>query len=77
MANYTIDGLTTAVVGIASTVAFQPQSQNVEDNVTSTNGTVPAGNIDLSNEVTTAIPGWLSGRRPQKGQLFPRGVYNK
>ena len=22
-------------------------------------------------------PGWLTGRRPTTGQLYPRGVYNK
>ena len=24
-----------------------------------------------------AVPGFLTGRRPGSGQLFPRGVYNK
>jgi hypothetical protein len=24
-----------------------------------------------------AIEGWLSGRRPSSGQLYPRGLYNK
>ena len=27
--------------------------------------------------VTEAIPGYLTGRRPVTGLLFPRGVYNK
>jgi len=45
--------------------------------VTGTNGTVPAVNIDLSSQVTDTVPGWLTGRRPSSGQVFPRGVYNK
>lgn len=39
------------------------------------NGTV--NNIDLSSQVTETRPGWLTGRRPAQGQVFPRGVYNK
>lgn len=77
MADYTIPGLTSAVVGIASTVAFLSQSQNSVDNVTGINGTISAGNIDLSNDVTDTVPGWLTGRRPVSGQVFPRGVFNK
>jgi hypothetical protein len=77
MADYTIPGLTSAVEGFDNTVAFLPQAQNGEDNVTVTNGTVSVGNIDLSSQVTDTIPGWLTGRRPTQGQVFPRGVYNK
>lgn len=40
------------------------------------NGTVSAGNLDFSNFDETR-PGWLTGRRPVDGQVFPRGVYNK
>lgn len=76
MADYSIVFLTTAVVGFATTVAFQVQAQNT-NNVTGTNGTISAGNINLSNEITDTIPGWLTGRRPVSGQVFPRGVYNK
>jgi len=76
MADYSIVFLTTAVVGFATTVAFQVQAQNT-NNVTGTNGTISAGNINLSNEITNTIPGWLTGRRPVSGQVFPRGVYNK
>lgn len=77
MADYTIPGLTSAVVGFSSTTAFLPQSQNNVDNVSITNGTISAGNIDLSNDITDTVPGWLTGRRPSQGQVFPRGVYNK
>jgi hypothetical protein len=77
MADYTIPGLTSAVEGFDGTVAFLPQAQNDVDNVTGTNGTISAGNINLSADITGTEPGWLTGRRPVSGQLFPRGVYNK
>jgi len=41
------------------------------------NGTVSVGNINLGSQVTETRPGWLTGRRPSQGQVFPRGVYNK
>ena len=77
MADYIIAGLTGAVAGFTSTTIFQVQAQNTVDNVTTTNGTVNYGNIDLSSQITDTIPGFLTGRRPVSGQLFPRGVYNK
>jgi hypothetical protein len=77
MADYTILGLTSAVEGFDDTVAFLPQSQNSENNVTGTNGTISVGNINLSSDITGTEPGWLTGRRPVSGQVFPRGVYNK
>ena len=77
MADYTIPGLTTAVEGFDNEIALLPQEQNSVDNVSGTNGTISAGNIDLSVDITGTEPGWLTGRRPLRGQLFPRGVYNK
>jgi hypothetical protein len=77
MADYTIPGLTSAVEGFDDTVTFTPQAQNSEDNVTGTNGTISAGNINLSADITGTVPGFLTGRRPVSGQVFPRGVYNK
>lgn len=78
MADYIIINLTTAVVGVVTTTANQVQSQNTDD-FTTTNGTISVGNIVFgdSNILSTTQPGWLTGRRPQTGQLFPRGVYNK
>ena len=40
------------------------------------NGTISVGNLDFSSFDETR-PGWLTGRRPVDGQVFPRGVYNK
>ena len=77
MADYTIPGLTSAVEGFDNEIALLPQVQNIVDNVSLTNGTISIGNIDLSGDITVTIPGFLTGRRPSQGQLFPRGVYNK
>ena len=37
------------------------------------------GSIGVSTEsqYQETIPGWLTGRRPTTGQLYPRGVFNK
>jgi hypothetical protein len=44
--------------------------------INASNGTVSVGNISFDNFNETR-PGWLTGRRPVNGQVFPRGVYNK
>jgi hypothetical protein len=77
MADYSIPGLTSAVAGFTTTTAFLAQSQNTNNDVTGTNGTISPGNIDLSSVIIATVPGWLTGRRPVSGQVFPRGVYNK
>lgn len=70
MANFTIPNLSSAVVGFATT-AFSP----TETSFTVEN-TIPSGkNRDITSEETRR--GWLIGRRPNTGQLYPRGVYNK
>jgi len=76
MANYTMTNLTTAVAGVSTTTAFRTQSTAVYT-VEVSNGTLSIGDINLGSFVTETIPGWLTGRRPVQGQLFPRGVYNK
>ena len=37
------------------------------------------GSIGISTEslYKETVPGWLTGRRPTTGQLYPRGVFNK
>ena len=47
----------------------------VRDSVES-EGTVSVG-VATDLGVTGAIPGYLTGRRPITGLVFPRGVYNK
>lgn len=76
MNDYTFPSLTTAVTGVNSAVAFQVQSLDPYI-VETSNGTISVGNMDLSSFVTGTEPGWLTGRRPVNGQVFPRGVYNK
>ncbi len=34
-------------------------------------------NASIFGVISGTIPGFLTGRRPQTGQLYPRGVYNK
>ena len=71
MADFTPLNLGTAVVGFASTSAFI----GVQTTFT-INNTVPTKeNRDITFSETR--PGWLTGRRPSQGQLFPRGVFNK
>ena len=76
MADFSIVGLQAAVVGVATTVHFKIQS-TAEYTITTTNGTVRLGDLNLSSDVTATLPGVLGGRRPTQGQVFPRGVYNK
>lgn len=78
MADYTFPSLTTAVDGVNDTVAFQVQSSDPYV-VEVSNGTISLGNVSGSNfgVLTDTRSGWLTGRRPSSGQVFPRGVYNK
>ena len=79
MADFSFASLTTAVVGIASTEIFQVQSES-NFTISPTIGSISVVNISRMNmdlTVTSARPGWLTGRRPQSGQMYPRGVYNK
>ena len=34
-------------------------------------------NITDEDPITTSVRGWLIGRRPSSGMLYPRGIYNK
>jgi len=70
MADFVVVDLTTAVVGFATT---QPVGVNTTFTVDNTVPTQENRNITFSE----TRPGWLTGRRPQTGQAFPRGVYNK
>ena len=71
---------TTSVDAVNSTrfVGFGTVTSGLP-NVTTTVGTVRINNLTASQSgnLTTATSGWLTGRRPVKGQQYPRGVYNK
>jgi hypothetical protein len=70
MADFSIPNLTTAVVGFATTAFVGVQT------TFTVNNTLPTQeNRNISFSETR--PGWLTGRRPSQGQVFPRGVYNK
>ena len=71
MADFTIVNLTTAVSGFNTITRFIATQKSY-----SVDTQQPISiNRDLS--FTETRPGWLTGRRPSQGQLFPRGVYNK
>lgn len=70
MADYTPLNLGTAVVGFASTSPV-----GVQTTFTVNNSIPVQENRDIS--FTETRPGFLTGRRPSQGQVFPRGVFNK
>jgi hypothetical protein len=71
MSDWVISGLTAgAVVGFATT-----QPVGVNTTFTLNLSSDPIKNLSIS--FTETRPGFLTGRRPVSGQVFPRGVYNK
>jgi hypothetical protein len=75
MADYTFGSLTTAQIGVEDSILFDFNlltSYTIQD----ANGTIPVGNMNISS-LESSVPGFFVGRRPQTGQVFPRGVYNK
>ena len=55
------------------------QIQALSPTVNPSNLTVNIRNVSSAefNIVNTTRPGFLTGRRPTTGQLYPRGVYNR
>jgi len=54
------------------------QIQALTFTVNPSNGTVPLSTTGTNLEIFDSTRrGFLTGRRPVKGQLYPRGVYNK
>ena len=81
MANYAYTTL-----GITETASVDAVNDSKFGQVQAISFTVNASNLLVSIVNATASdlgihqstkPGFLTGRRPQIGQLFPRGVYNK
>ena len=77
----------TANVGInTATTPWNPTPSRGDISLNAHTSGIP-GNLVLSSDgsigVSTeslykeTIPGWLTGRRPTTGQLYPRGVFNK
>ena len=54
------------------------QIQALTFTVNPSNGTVSLSTTGTNLDIFDSTrPGFLTGRRPVKGQLYPRGVYNK
>jgi len=70
MANFNVPNLGTAVTG------FDPLNPDATQVTYTVNHYIPL-NSNKNISITETRPGWLTGRRPSQGQLFPRGVYNK
>ena len=73
-------------LGITETASLDAVNDSKFGQIQATSFTVNASNLLVSIVNATASdlgidqstkPGFLTGRRPQIGQLFPRGVYNK
>lgn len=67
---------TTAVVGVSSTTAFQVQSTSAYV-VEVSNGTVGLSTNAISLNIFSTTRSFIPPKRPVRGQLYPRGVYNK
>jgi len=81
MANYAYTTL-----GITETTSLDAVDDSKFGQIQALSPTVIASNLIVSIVNATAAifgidqstrPGFLTGRRPVTGQLFPRGVYNK
>ena len=68
---------TTLIDAVDDTKIFQIQA--LSPTVSPSNVIVSSGDLNASvyGILNGTIPGFLTGRRPQTGQLYPRGVYNK
>ena len=54
------------------------QIQALTFTVNTSNGTVSLSTTGTNLDIFDSTrPGFLTGRRPQTGQLYPRGVFNK
>ena len=58
-----------------ATAFVTPTFQSVTKAITG--GTPVNHNITGQDPITTSVRGWLIGRRPASGMMYPRGVYNK
>ena len=81
MANfaYTTLGITQTTIVDAINDSKFGQPQALSFTVNPSNVVVSIQNASTTNFGINGStqPGWLTGRRPTTGQLYPRGVYNK
>ena len=62
-------------VWIRGDISLHAHTSGVPGNlVLSSDGSI---GVSTESQYQETIPGWLTGRRPTTGQLYPRGVFNK
>ena len=78
-ASYTVLGITQTTIVDAINDSKFGQPQALSFTVNPSNVVVSIQNASTTNFGINGStqPGWLTGRRPTNGQLYPRGVYNK
>ena len=81
MANfaYTVLGITqTTLVDAVNDSKFgQPQALSFTVNPSNVVVSIENASANDFNIFDSTQPGWMIGRRPVTGQLYPRGVFNK
>ena len=77
--SYTDLGITqTALLdAVDDTKIFQIQALSPTVNPSNIIVSILNANASVFGIISGTIPGFLTGRRPHTGQLYPRGVYNK
>ena len=65
-----VDAINDSKFGQPQALSFTVNPSNVIVHIINDSGT----NFGINDPTQ---PGWLTGRRPTTGQLYPRGVYNK
>ena len=81
MANfaYTTLGITetTLVDAVNDSKIFQVQALSFTVNPSNVVVSIENESGTVFGIISGTVPGFLTGRRPTTGQLYPRGVYNK
>ena len=65
-----VDAVNDSKFGQPQALSFTVNPSNVVVNIENESGTT-------FGIISGTVPGFLTGRRPTTGQLYPRGVYNK
>jgi len=78
-ASYTVLGITqtTLVDAVDDSKFGQPQALSFTVNPSNVVVSIINGTASVFSIFNETQPGFLTGRRPTTGQLYPRGVYNK
>ena len=81
MANFaytTLNITQTALIdAVDDSKIFQIQALSPTVYPSNVNVSIINANASVFGIISGTIPGFLTGRRPHTGQLYPRGVYNK